>query len=155
MFVGRPGRTIGAKSNISHLYASIYNELLKLPPPTIIYSGHHYGYKTSIALKENISLSSFFQCTSKDEFIAVMDQFEKNRRRSWWYEKLGFISKGAKSKNLYILMFNQENTLKMNRNWSSEGEKSPKIRIICPIINKIKNNTWFYRGEWLRIKRRL
>ena len=82
MFVGRTGRTIGAKSNISHLYASIYNDLLKLPPQTIIYSGHHYGYKTSIALKENISLSSFFQCASEDEFIAVMDQFEKNRRRS-------------------------------------------------------------------------
>ena len=80
MFVGRTGRTIGGKSNISHLYASIYNELLKLPPQTIIYSGHHYGYKPSIALKENISLSSFFQCTSEDEFIAVMDKFEKNRR---------------------------------------------------------------------------
>ena len=82
MFVGRTGRTIGAKSNISHLYASIYNELLKLPPQTIIYSGHHYGYKPSIALKENISLSSFFQCTSEAEFIAVMDKFEQNRRRS-------------------------------------------------------------------------
>ena len=37
MFVGRTGRTIGGKSNISHLYASIYNELLKLPPQTIIF----------------------------------------------------------------------------------------------------------------------
>ena len=82
MFVGRTGRTIGAKSNISHLYTSIYNELLKLPPKTIIYSGHHYGYKTSITLKENISLSSFFQCTSEDEFIAVMEKYEKNRRIS-------------------------------------------------------------------------
>ena len=82
MFVGRTGRTIGAKSNISHLYTSIYNELLKLPPKTIIYSGHHYGYKSSITLKENISLSSFFQCTSEDEFIAVMEQYEKNRRIS-------------------------------------------------------------------------
>ena len=82
MFVGRTGRTIGAKSNISHLYTSIYNELLKLPPKTIIYSGHHYGYKISITLKENISLSSFFQCTSEDEFIAVMEKYEKNRRIS-------------------------------------------------------------------------
>ena len=82
LFVGRTGRTIGAKSNISHLYTSIYNELLKLPPKTIIYSGHHYGYKTSITLKENISLSSFFQCTSEDEFIAVMEKYEKNRRIS-------------------------------------------------------------------------
>ena len=82
MFVGRTGRAIGEKSNISHLYNSIYDGILKLPPRTLIYSGHHYGYKTSIALKENISLSSFFQCTSEDEFIAVMDQFEKNRRSS-------------------------------------------------------------------------
>ena len=59
MFVGRTGRTIGAKSNISNLYTSIYDKLLKLPPQTIIYSGHHYGFKKSITLSENIRLSSF------------------------------------------------------------------------------------------------
>ena len=80
MFVGRTGRTIGPKSNISHLYNSIYEILLALPPQTIIYSGHHYGYKKSISLNENIRLSSFFQCTSKEEFMKVMEQFEKNRR---------------------------------------------------------------------------
>jgi len=80
IFVGRTGRTIGAKSNISHLYNSVYNEILKLPHRTIIYSGHHYGYKKSITLKENISISSFFQCQSEDEFIQVMDKYEKNRR---------------------------------------------------------------------------
>lgn len=79
MFVGRSGRTIGAKSNISDLYISIYEKLLKLPLQTIIYSGHHYGFKKSISLKENIRLSSFFQCHSEIEFIQVMKQFEKNR----------------------------------------------------------------------------
>jgi glyoxylase-like metal-dependent hydrolase (beta-lactamase superfamily II) len=79
MFVGRTGRTIGAKSNISHLYTSIYDELLKLPPQTIIYSGHHYGFKKIITLKENVRLSSFFQCNSESEFIQVMKQYEKNR----------------------------------------------------------------------------
>ena len=79
MFVGRTGRTIGAKSNISHLYNSIYNKILKLPSQTIIYSGHHYGYKKNISIKDNISLSSFFQCQSEDEFIHVMEKYEKNR----------------------------------------------------------------------------
>ena len=79
MFVGRTGRTIGAKSNISHLYTSIYDKLLILPPQTIIYSGHHYGFKKIITLKENVRLSSFFQCNSESEFIQVMKQYEKNR----------------------------------------------------------------------------
>ena len=80
VFVGRTGRTIGVKSNISHLYNSIYNEILKLPEKTMVYPGHHYGYKKQITLKENISLSSFFSCKSEDEFIGVMDNFEQNRR---------------------------------------------------------------------------
>ena len=80
MFVGRTGRTIGAKSNNSYLYTSIYDELLKLPQQTVIYPGHHYGYKKSITLKENIMLSPFFQCNSEDEFIRVMEQYEKTRR---------------------------------------------------------------------------
>ena len=79
IFVGRTGRTIGRKSNISHLYNSVYNEILKLPEQTKIYPGHHYGYKKNITLKENIALSSFFQCQSEDEFFMVMDNFEKSR----------------------------------------------------------------------------
>ena len=80
MFVGRTGRTIGAKSNISHLYTSIYQQILKLPEQTIIYPGHHYGYTPHVSLKENITLSPFFQCSSKDEFIKVMEDYEKGRR---------------------------------------------------------------------------
>ena len=80
MFVGRTGRTIGAKSNISHLYASIYQQILKLPEQTTIYPGHHYGYTPHLTLKENITLSSFFQCSSEDEFIKVMEAYEKGRR---------------------------------------------------------------------------
>ena len=80
MFVGRTGRTIGPKSNISHLYRSIYKQILQLPEQTIIYPGHHYGYTSQITLKENITLSPFFQCLSEDEFIEVMAEYEKNRR---------------------------------------------------------------------------
>ena len=79
IFVGRTGRTIGIKSNISQLYNSVYKKILTLPKNTIIYPGHHYGYKKTITIKENISLSPFFQCTSENEFINVMNNFEKNR----------------------------------------------------------------------------
>jgi len=80
MFVGRTGRTIGIKSNIRHLYISIYQQILKLPEQTTIYPGHHYGYTPHVTLKENIALSPFFQCSSEDEFIKVMKAFEKSRR---------------------------------------------------------------------------
>ena len=80
MFVGRTGRTIDTKSNISHLYDSIYKQILKLPEQTTIYPGHHYGYTPHVTLKENITLSPFFQCNSEENFIRVMDEYEKNRR---------------------------------------------------------------------------
>ena len=80
MFVGRAGRTVSSMSNISQLYKSIYTELLPLPDETMIYPGHHYGYTPSVTLKENKSLSPFFQCSSEEEFIKVMEAFEKNRR---------------------------------------------------------------------------
>ena len=79
MFVGRTGRTIGAKSNISHLYNSIYEILLILPPQTIIYSGHNYGYIPFISIKKNIELFDFFQCQNLSEFKKIMQKFEKNR----------------------------------------------------------------------------
>jgi len=80
MFVGRTGRTVDKKSNISHLYASIYHQILKLPAQTTIYPGHHYGYTPHVSLKENITLSPFFQCDSENEFIKVMETYEKGRR---------------------------------------------------------------------------
>ena len=81
MFVGRSGRTISSGSNISDLYNSIYNIILKLPAKTIVYPGHHYGFSKTITLKENIKISNFFKCESLDEFILVMESFEKNRRK--------------------------------------------------------------------------
>ena len=79
VFVGRPGRTINAYSDISELYKSIYNIILKLPLDTIIYPGHDYGHIPNILLCDNITLSSFFSCQSEKEFIHVMDNFENNR----------------------------------------------------------------------------
>ena len=80
VFVGRSGRTINPYSNISELYNSIYNIILKLPKKTIIYSGHDYGHQPTITISENIKLSSFFSCKSKYEFINIMKKFESNRK---------------------------------------------------------------------------
>ena len=82
MFIGRTGRTVDKKSNINHLYSSIYHQILKLPAQTTIYPGHHYGYTPYVSLKENITLSPFFQCDSENEFIKVMEAYEKGRRTS-------------------------------------------------------------------------
>ena len=79
IFVGRTGRVKSIGSDINQLYNSVYNILLKLPSDTIIYPGHNYGYCSSISIKENINLSSFFQCKNFNEFIEIMDNFEKNR----------------------------------------------------------------------------
>ena len=80
IFVGRTGRTVGCRSNIDDLYHSVYKIILKLPKQTLIYPGHHYGYKKSITIEENIKNSVFFNCNSKLEFIDVMKKFEENRK---------------------------------------------------------------------------
>jgi len=79
IFVGRSGRTKDKKSNIKDLYNSIYNIILNLPEKTVIYPGHHYGYKKSITIKENIICSNFFNCKNFKEFNDVMNDFESKR----------------------------------------------------------------------------
>jgi len=81
MFVGRTGRTISSGSNIKDLYHSTYDILLKLPSDTVIFPGHHYGFRKDITLRENMKLSEFFQCKSFPEFDKVMQNFEKSRKR--------------------------------------------------------------------------
>jgi len=79
VFVGRSGRTINQYSNISELYHSIYEIILKLPMNTEIYPGHDYGISRTITIAENIKMSSFFSCKSEQEFICIMQKFESNR----------------------------------------------------------------------------
>ena len=81
MFVGRTGRTVGNGSNIKNLYQSIYKILLKLPTETIVYPGHHYGFRKEITIHENVKNSNFFQCKSFNEFELVMKNFEKSRNK--------------------------------------------------------------------------
>ena len=81
MFIGRTGRVLSSKSSIDDLYDSIYNILLKLPHKTIIYPGHDYGYKLSDTIQNNITSSPFFNCKNLAEFIKVMENYEKNRKK--------------------------------------------------------------------------
>ncbi len=80
IFVGRTGRVKSISSSIEDLYQSVYEIILTLPKETVIYPGHHYGFKKSISIQENISLSPFFQCGDVEEFKKVMANFERNRR---------------------------------------------------------------------------
>ena len=79
MFVGRTGRVINPRSNISDLYNSIYKILLKLPKKTSIYSGHDYGDTKTITIQDSIKNYYFFQCNSESDFILTMKNYEKNR----------------------------------------------------------------------------
>jgi len=81
MFVGRSGRTISTTSNIKEQFNSIYSIILSLPLNTTILPGHHYGYKQSISLDENIQISKFFQCKNFKEFQLVMRKFERTFKK--------------------------------------------------------------------------
>ena len=61
------------------LYLTFTKQLAKLSNNTLIYPGHDYGKSSTVSITENIKLSSFFSCNSEEEFINVMDKFEKNR----------------------------------------------------------------------------
>jgi len=81
MFIGRTGRTIHQGSNINDLYDSIYNILLELPLETMIFSGHDYGKLKFDTIGNNIQNSIFFSCKNFEEFLLVMNNYEKNRKK--------------------------------------------------------------------------
>ena len=81
VFIGRTGRTVSPGSNIKDLYSSIYDTILKISHETMIYPGHHYGFSKKEKISFNVKNSNFFQCNDLDEFISVMDNFEKNRKK--------------------------------------------------------------------------
>ena len=80
MFIGRTGRTISPRSSIKNLYKSVYEILLKLPFETMIYPGHHYGYKMFDNIGNNMISSKFFSCKKFEDFCLIMDKYEKNRK---------------------------------------------------------------------------
>jgi len=79
LFIGRTGRTLSKGSNISDLYNSVYKKLLTLPGSTIIYPGHNYGSKPTMAISENMKISNLLQASGEKDFINRMKNYEKTR----------------------------------------------------------------------------
>ncbi|OUW79033.1 MAG: hypothetical protein CBD77_03425 [bacterium TMED217] len=80
LFVGRTGRTVSNKSDITELYKSVYKKLLELPKDTYIYPGHDYGLKPSITIRENIKISELLQAKDESDFIKKMTNYEDTRK---------------------------------------------------------------------------
>ena len=72
---------VNGKASKEYFKRKIYNTILELPIDTTIYPGHHYGFKKTISIKDNINCSDFFTCKTLDEFILIMKNFEKNRNK--------------------------------------------------------------------------
>ena len=79
MFVGRTGRVKGKNSDLSALYDSIYNKILKMPGNIRIYPGHDYGDSLTISLQDNIKKSPLLRAKDLNDFKIRMDNYEKNR----------------------------------------------------------------------------
>ena len=80
LFVGRTGRVVSDRSDINHLYDSIYKKILNLPHNTIIYPGHNYGPQPTISLKDNIKISPLLNAKNRNNFIDLMKEYEKSRK---------------------------------------------------------------------------
>ena len=79
MFVGRTGRVKGKNSDLSALYDSIYNKILKMPGNIRIYPGHDYGDSLTISLQDNIKKSPLLRAKDLNDFKKRMDNYENNR----------------------------------------------------------------------------
>ena len=79
MFVGRTGRVKGKNSDLSALYDSIYDKILKMPGNIRIYPGHDYGDSLTISLQDNIKKSPLLRAKDLNDFKIRMDNYEKNR----------------------------------------------------------------------------
>ena len=80
LFVGRTGRTVGPGASTRELYRSVAR-LKQLPPETVIYPGHDYGDSPTSTLERELARNAFLQAASEEEFVRVMERFERERRR--------------------------------------------------------------------------
>lgn len=80
IFIGRPGRVVGALSDISLLYTSVYERIYALPVSTRVYPGHDYGADSTATLAELRAAYPFFACQSEAEFIRQMAIYEESRK---------------------------------------------------------------------------
>jgi glyoxylase-like metal-dependent hydrolase (beta-lactamase superfamily II) len=81
LFVGRTGRTLGPGASTRELYRSVAR-LKKLPPHTVLYPGHDYGDAPTSTLGRELGLNAFLKAGTEEEFVRVMEEYERNRRRS-------------------------------------------------------------------------
>ncbi len=81
LFVGRTGRTLGPGASTRELHRSVAR-LKRLPPDTLIHPGHDYGSELTSTLERQLAENPFLQARSEEEFVRVMERFERDRRRS-------------------------------------------------------------------------
>jgi glyoxylase-like metal-dependent hydrolase (beta-lactamase superfamily II) len=81
LFVGRTGRTIGPGASTRELYRSVAR-LKKLPPYTVIHPGHDYGSAPTSTLQRQLAENPFLGTETEEEFVTVMERYERERRRS-------------------------------------------------------------------------
>ena len=79
LFIGRTGRTISPNSDARELYRSVAHKILQLPKETRIYPGHNYGDKPSATLGEQLESNKFLQASSAEQFVEIMDEYERSR----------------------------------------------------------------------------
>jgi glyoxylase-like metal-dependent hydrolase (beta-lactamase superfamily II) len=81
LFVGRTGRTLGPGASTRELYRSV-RRLKQLPPGTVLHPGHDYGSSPTSTLARELAENPFLQAETEDDFVAVMERYERNRRRA-------------------------------------------------------------------------
>lgn len=79
LFVGRTGRTIGARSDTRELYRSIRDKLGPLPDALTIYPGHDYGPSPTDTLGQQRQHNRFLRATDEDDFVRIMEAYERSR----------------------------------------------------------------------------
>jgi glyoxylase-like metal-dependent hydrolase (beta-lactamase superfamily II) len=81
LFVGRTGRTLGPGASTRELFRSV-ERLRRLPPETLVLPGHDYGPSPTTTIGREIETNAFLRAGSEEEFVKVMEDFERERRRS-------------------------------------------------------------------------
>ncbi|MFN2432537.1 MAG: MBL fold metallo-hydrolase [Gemmatimonadota bacterium] len=80
LFVGRTGRTVAPRSSVTHLFRSV-ERLKRLDPDTTILPGHDYGPTATSTLRREMESNLFLRAETEEEFIRVMESYERERRR--------------------------------------------------------------------------
>lgn len=80
LFVGRTGRTLGPGASTRELYRSV-ERLRRLDPDTVVLPGHDYGASPTSTIGRELETNTFLRAVSEEEFVRVMEDFERERRR--------------------------------------------------------------------------